>query len=113
MGAEPRSRRRRIGVDGDLDRVRAVLDRAPSLAAQRHTLRQLGVGDDRVYLDHGLTGTNRSRPGLEQALAALRPGDTLVVPKFRPARALGPRRPSDRRLARRPRRAALVGRHGI
>ena len=29
------------------------------LAAQRHTLRQLGVSDDRVYLDHGITGRNR------------------------------------------------------
>jgi hypothetical protein len=52
------------------------------LAAQRHTLRQLGVGDDRVYLDHGMTGRNRRRPGLQQALAAVRQGDTLVVPKL-------------------------------
>jgi Resolvase, N terminal domain len=52
------------------------------LAAQRHTLRQLGVSDDRVYLDHGMTGRNRRRPGLQQALAAVRQGDTLVVPKL-------------------------------
>ena len=52
------------------------------LAAQRHTLRQLGVSDDRVYLDHGMTGRNRRRPGLQQALAAVRRGDTLVVPKL-------------------------------
>lgn len=52
------------------------------LAAQRHTLRQLGVNDDRVYLDHGMTGRNRRRPGLQQALAAVRRGDTLVVPKL-------------------------------
>jgi len=52
------------------------------LAAQRHTLRQLGVSDDRVYLDHGMTGRNRRRPGLQQALAAVREGDTLVVPKL-------------------------------
>ena len=52
------------------------------LAAQRHTLCGLGVGDDRVYLDHGMTGRNRKRPGLEQALAAVRTGDTLVVPKL-------------------------------
>ena len=30
----------------------------------------------------GLTGTNRARPGLDQALAAVRAGDTLVVPKL-------------------------------
>jgi DNA invertase Pin-like site-specific DNA recombinase len=29
-----------------------------------------------------MTGRNRSRPGLTQALAALRAGDTLVVPKL-------------------------------
>jgi hypothetical protein len=52
------------------------------LAAQRQTLRQLGVSDDRVYLDHGMTGRDRRRPGLQQALAAVRQGDTLVVPKL-------------------------------
>jgi Resolvase, N terminal domain len=52
------------------------------LAAQRHALYGLGVSDDRVYLDHGMTGRSRKRPGLEQALAAVRRGDTLVVPKL-------------------------------
>lgn len=36
----------------------------------------------RVYVDHGLTGTNRVRPGLREALAACHPGDTLVVTKL-------------------------------
>jgi DNA invertase Pin-like site-specific DNA recombinase len=45
-------------------------------------LREFGVTEDRIYLDHGLTGTNRKRPGLDQALAAVRSGDTLVVPKL-------------------------------
>ena len=52
------------------------------LAAQKDILSGLGVAPDRIYTDHGFTGTNRSRPGLDQALAALRPGDTLVVPKL-------------------------------
>jgi len=52
------------------------------LTAQRQRLAELGVGDERIYLDHGLTGTNRKRPGLDQALAAVREGDTLVVPKL-------------------------------
>jgi Resolvase, N terminal domain len=52
------------------------------LSAQREILRSLGVVEERVYLDHGLTGTNRSRPGLNSALAALREGDTLVVPEL-------------------------------
>ncbi|HEY0203587.1 MAG TPA: recombinase family protein [Acetobacteraceae bacterium] len=52
------------------------------LAAQKAALEQLGVAADRIYTDHGLTGTNRLRPGLDQALAAVRTGDTLVVPKL-------------------------------
>jgi len=40
------------------------------LTAQRDALADLGVDPDRVYVDHGLTGTNRDRPGLRQALAA-------------------------------------------
>jgi DNA invertase Pin-like site-specific DNA recombinase len=52
------------------------------LTAQRNGLHALGVGDDRIYVDHGLTGTNRDRPGLRLALAACRAGDTLVVTKL-------------------------------
>ena len=52
------------------------------LTAQRLRLAELAVTDDRIYLDHGLTGTTRARPGLDQALAAVREGDTLVVPKL-------------------------------
>ena len=52
------------------------------LSAQREALAELGVAPERIYVDHGLTGTNRARPGLNQALAAVRKGDTLVVPKL-------------------------------
>ena len=52
------------------------------LSTQRAALAELGVAADRIYVDHGLTGTNRARPGLNQALAAVRRGDTLVVPKL-------------------------------
>ncbi len=59
------------------------------LTAQREALSALGVGADRIYVDHGLTGTNRDRPGLRQAMAACRAGDTLVVTKLdRLARSL-------------------------
>jgi DNA invertase Pin-like site-specific DNA recombinase len=34
------------------------------LTAQRDALRALGVSAGRVYVDHGLTGTKRDRPGL-------------------------------------------------
>lgn len=52
------------------------------LAAQQAALVELGVSPERIYMDRGLTGTNRERPGLGQALAAVRAGDTLVVPKL-------------------------------
>lgn len=49
------------------------------LTAQRNALEALGVRSNLIYTDHGLTGTNRARPGLRDALAACRNGDTLVV----------------------------------
>jgi len=59
------------------------------LTAQRDGLLALGVDTSRIYVDHGLTGTNRDRPGLREALAACREGDTLVVTKLdRLARSL-------------------------
>jgi len=59
-----------------------VSTNAQDLTAQREALEGLGVTPDRLYVDHGLTGTNRARPALEQALAACRSGDTLVVTKL-------------------------------
>jgi len=59
------------------------------LTAQRDALAALGVAPDRIYVDHGLTGTNRDRPGLREAMAACRAGDILVVTKLdRLARSL-------------------------
>jgi len=62
---------------------------AQDLTAQRDALTALGVKPNRIYVDHGLTGANRARPGLREALAACRAGDTLVVTKLdRLARSL-------------------------
>jgi DNA invertase Pin-like site-specific DNA recombinase len=62
---------------------------AQDLTAQRDALTALGVQPARIYIDHGLTGTSRARPGLREALAACRAGDTLVVTKLdRLARSL-------------------------
>ncbi len=52
------------------------------LQANRQILLGLGVSAECMYLDQACSGTNRARPGLDQALAAVRPGDTLVVPKL-------------------------------
>ena len=78
------------------------------LAAQRQALLELGVAEDRIYTDHGLTGTNRARPGLDQALAAVRQGDTLVVPKLdRLARSVPDARAIDDQLQERGVKLAL------
>ncbi|MBG6190409.1 hypothetical protein IWX64_001349 [Arthrobacter sp. CAN_A212] len=39
------------------------------LTAQRNSLVSLNVPEDRIYVDHGLTGTNRERPEFDEALA--------------------------------------------
>jgi len=49
---------------------------------QREALGALGVDPERIYVDRGLTGTNRTRPDLGGALTAWRRGDTLVVTKL-------------------------------
>jgi len=52
------------------------------LTVQQEALVKLGVSLDRICIDKGLTGSNRQRPSLDQALAAVRHCDTFVVPKL-------------------------------
>ena len=71
----------------DIGYARVSTD-AQDLTAQRNCLAALGVDPERIYVDHGLTGTT-GPAGLRQALAACRAGDTLVVTKLdRLARSL-------------------------
>jgi len=80
------------------------------LTVQRDGLQALGVQAERIYVDHGLTGTNRERPGLHQALAACRAGDTLVVTKLdRLARSLPDARDIVEELTEREVKLALGG----
>ncbi|MFJ6378048.1 recombinase family protein [Pseudarthrobacter oxydans] len=66
-----------------------VSTRDQDLTAQRNALLALGVAEKQIFVDHGLTGANRVRPGLREAMAACRGGDTLVVTKLdRLARSL-------------------------
>ncbi len=59
------------------------------LTAQKNALMASGVPPEKIFTDQGLTGTNRARPGLSEAMAACRAGDTLVVTKLdRLARSL-------------------------
>src|SRR3954453_16262101 len=87
-----------------------VSTEAQDLTAQREGLLSLGVDPGRLYVDHGLTGTNRERPGLREALAACREGDTLVVTKLdRLARSLPDARAIAKELTRRQGRPHLGG----
>src|SRR3954454_5110650 len=67
---------------------------AQDLTVQREGLLALGVDPARLYVDHGLTGTTRERPGLREAPAACREGDT-GGDQTRPAGPLAARRPGD------------------
>ncbi|MGW0020962.1 recombinase family protein [Rhodococcus sp. NPDC003382] len=69
-------------MDGILIGYARCSTRGQDLRAQRTALKRLGVADDRIYTDKGYTGRNRERPGLREALAACRTGDTLVVAKL-------------------------------
>jgi DNA invertase Pin-like site-specific DNA recombinase len=83
---------------------------AQDLTAQRDGLQALGVEADRIYVDHGLSGTTRARPGLGEALAACRAGDELVVTKLdRLARSLPDARDIADDLTRRSVRLNLGG----
>lgn len=50
------------------------------VALQRDALEAVGV--ERIYEDQGVSGAKTERPGLSEALAYLREGDTLVVWKL-------------------------------
>ena len=80
-----------LGVTATLIGYARCSTEEQDLTAQRQTLLELGVGADRIYLDRGLTGTNRRRPGLDQALT--RAGH-LENPQLRgkPLSTIGPER---------------------
>lgn len=58
----------------------STVEQDTTVQQQQQQLAASGV--ERVFLDHGLTGKNRDRPGLREALAAVRAGDTFVVTKL-------------------------------
>jgi Resolvase, N terminal domain len=102
--AQYRCRRQRIDLtrwgshmSGLLIGYARVSTEEQDLTAQRDGLAALGVEPGHIHVDHGLTGTNRERPGLREALPACRAGDTLVVtnstgwPSNCPTRGRSPR----------------------
>ena len=56
-------------------------DGSQSLDLQRDALTAVGVGADRIYVDHA-SGKRDDRPGLAACLQALREGDTLLTWKL-------------------------------
>ncbi|WP_024793414.1 recombinase family protein [Tomitella biformata] len=69
-------------MDGMLVGYARCSTQGQDLRAQRTALTRLGVVPERIYTDRGFTGRNRDRPGLREALAACRAGDTLIVTKL-------------------------------
>ena len=103
-------RSRRCAASALLVRYARCSTDAQDLTAQRDALARLGVAAERVYVDYGLTGTNRERPGLREALAACRAGATLVVTKLdRLARSLPDARAIADELTARSVRLSLGG----
>ena len=79
-------------------------------AAERRQLRELGVAEERIYLDRGRAGANPDRPGLRQALAACRAGDILAVTALdRLARSISDARAIAATLAERGIKLSLGG----
>lgn len=78
MSSPCRSATARLGAGSG---ARAATD-AQDLTTQREALAAARVAPERVYVDHGRSGTTRARPGLEKAIAACWAGDTLVVTKL-------------------------------
>ncbi|MGY1496860.1 recombinase family protein [Streptomyces sp. QTS52] len=70
--ASPELRPPRIGA-------RVSTNSCQDLTAQRERFIALGVVPENIHVDHGLTGTHRSRPGLRESFVAVRAGDTLTV----------------------------------
>lgn len=52
------------------------------LTAKKRCTGSFGIEPSRIYVDRGLSGRNRNRPGLREALAACRDGDTFVATKL-------------------------------
>ena len=93
----------RMGTGRLVGYARCSTDRQ-DLTAQWDALIAQGVAAERIYVDHGLTGTDRKRPGLREAMAACHEGSTLVVTKLdrlaRSVRDAGDCRPGTPRRRR-------------
>ncbi len=96
--------------EGTSHRIRPMRHRRTGPHRPTRRSRRPGVTPERIYVDHGLTGCNRDRPGLREALAACRDVDTLVVTKLdRLARSLPDARAIADELTTRRVRLSLAG----
>ncbi|WP_307785048.1 recombinase family protein [Frigoribacterium sp. CFBP 13605] len=100
----------RLKTTGTLVGYARVSIDTQDLTAQRDAACALGVPPEPIYSDRGLTGTNREQPGLREALAACRQGDTLGLTKLvRLARSLRDATDIAEELTRRQVRLTLGG----
>ncbi|AND15247.1 recombinase family protein [Rathayibacter tritici] len=78
--------------------------------AQRDALAAAGVPADQIYVNSGLTGSNRARPALDAALAACHDGSTFLVTKLdRLARSISDARDIADELTRKGARLSIGG----
>lgn len=82
-----------------MDAVVAVRAKTANLIV---LVRPAELEGEKVFADHGVSGTATTRPGLDRALKALKPGDTLVV--WKPSRPVALSPGANRRRAGRARR---------
>lgn len=69
----------RFNMAGKLIGYARVSTRDQDTDRQAQDLIEAGVRRDDLYVDHGVSGARDRRPALDQALAALHEGDTLVI----------------------------------
>ena len=69
---------------------------AQDLTAQRDALAVLGVEPERIYVDHGLTGTSRERPGSTPGVGRVSWRRHAGGGQARSAGSVATRRPGDR-----------------
>lgn len=82
------------------DRLRACEYDGSGFVDSGRLLAKEGVDRDRVYVDHGISGRQTRRPGLDNAINAAREGDVFCVTKLdRLSRSAGDLHETVKRLA--------------
>lgn len=60
----------------------AIQNHKHPLTVRRNALLAFSVNEEHIFVDRGLTGTNRANPDVREVMAAVRDRDTLLVAKL-------------------------------